>query len=147
MIAWQTAAGRQRKKVADEAAALSEARLKATQLNAGKIEATDMSGSDRDELAAAREISSSTPLLSALREWKEARALCAGNLIGAVRFYAEHFKNAERKRILVKDAVEAFLKVKKDEGIQVSSSSLSALGFPVSERGLKNLRRSADGRG
>lgn len=116
VIAWHTPAGRQRKKVANQADALSEARLKATQLNAGKLEAADVSASDRDELAAAREITASTPLLSALREWKEARALCAGNLIGAVRFYAEHFKNAERKRISVRDAVEAFMKVKEDEG-------------------------------
>lgn len=122
VIAWQTPSGRKRKKVAAEEAAMSEARLKASQLNAGKLEAADMSASDRDELAAARELASSTPLLSALKEWKEARSLCAGNLIGAVRFYAEHFKNAERKQILVKDAVAAFMKVKTDEGIQIATS-------------------------
>ncbi len=101
---------------------MNEARLTASQLNAGRIEAADMSASDRAELAAARKIVSSTPLLSALNEWKEARALCSGNLIGAVRFYAEHFKKAERKQILVKDAVAAFMKVKTDEGIQVTAS-------------------------
>lgn len=122
VVAWQTPAGRSRKKIADEAAAMEEARLKAAQLNAGRIEAADVSASDREELAAAKKMAAGVPLLSALAEWKEARELCSHNLLGAVRFYAEHFKNAERKSILVKDAVTAFLKAKTDEGISVAAS-------------------------
>ncbi len=122
VVAWQTPAGRQRKKIANEKAAMDEARLKASQLNAGKIEAADVSASDREELAAARRITGSIPLISALQEWQEARSLCGQNLLGAVRFYADHFKNSERKSILVKDAVTAFMKAKRDEGIAVSSS-------------------------
>lgn len=122
VVAWQTPAGRQRKKIANETAALDEARLKASQLNAGKIEAADVSASDREELAAAKKIAGNIPIISALQEWQEARTLCGQNLLGAVRFYAEHFKNAERKTILVKDAVKAFMKAKRDEGISVTSS-------------------------
>ena len=122
VVSWQTPVGRERKKIADEAAALAEARLKAAQLNAGKIEAADVSASDRDELAAARKIAGDTPLLSALREWNEARELCGHNLLGAVRFYADHFKQTGLKRISVKDAVIAFLKSKRDEGINTKAS-------------------------
>jgi len=122
VVAWQTPQGRNRRKFADESAALNEARLVAGKLSAGMVEAADITAGDRHELAAARELVGGAPLLSVLREWKEAHALSGGNLLPAVRFYAEHFKNNDRKTILVKDAVTAFMKSKKAEGIDVTSS-------------------------
>lgn len=122
VVSYNTPFGRKTVKFAQPEAALDEARLQAGKLAAGKVEAADMTGGEREELAAAREITAAVPLLSALREWHDARALCGGNLLTAVRFYAEHFKSTERKTILVKDAVTAFLKSKKAEGIDVKSS-------------------------
>lgn len=122
VVSYNTPFGRKVTKFAKPEAALEEARLQAGKLAAGKIEAADMTGGEREELAAAREITADVPLLSALREWQDARALCGIDLLSAARFYTEHFKSTERKTILVKDAVTAFMKSKKAEGIDVKSS-------------------------
>lgn len=122
VVSWNSVEGRKRKKIADEAKAMEEARLVAGKLSTGMIDAADVSAADREELAAAREITAGVPLLSALREWQDAREMCGGNLLSAVRFYTEHIKSGERKTILTKDAVTAFLKSKKAEGIDVKSS-------------------------
>ena len=46
ILAWQTAAERKRQKFSAEAQALAEARIKAAQLNAGRIEGADMTRGD-----------------------------------------------------------------------------------------------------
>ncbi len=122
VVAWNTPQGRKRRKIAVESKAMEEARIIAGRLSAGMIDAADVSAGDREELAAARDLIGGAPLLSVLREWKEANAICGGNILAGVRFYAEHFKNADRKTILVKDVVKAFMKAKKAEGIDIRSS-------------------------
>lgn len=122
VVAYVTPTGRKTAKFADPAAALGEARLQAGRLAAGKVEAADLTGGDRQELLAARKLAGDMALLSALREWKDARTLCGGQLMTAVRFYADHTKGADQKTILVKDAVTAFLRAKKQEGIDTRSS-------------------------
>ncbi len=47
--------------------------MKAKNLNAGWINAADMTAEDRDELATARELAGEVGLVAALREWKAAR--------------------------------------------------------------------------
>lgn len=122
VVAWLTPMGRHRRKIADEAAAIEEARLQANKLNAGRIESTQMSVNDHEELAALRLLAGDVPPLSALQEWKQAREISGGSLLTAVRFYVDHFSKSEAKSILVKDAVELFLKAKRAEGIDVKTS-------------------------
>lgn len=123
VIAYYTPTGRKTVKFSNQTAAMEEARLQAGKLAAGKVEAADMTGGDREELHAARALCGDIAVITALREWKDARALCGGQLLTAVRFYADHVKNTtERKNILIKDAVTAFLKAKKQEGINTKAS-------------------------
>jgi hypothetical protein len=75
-------------KFADLADATQEARLKAAQLNAGRIEGAEMTRTDRDELQAAREAVGEVPLLAAIAEWRKARELTAGNLLPAAEAWA-----------------------------------------------------------
>lgn len=127
VVSYFTPEGRKRVKFANPAAALEEARLQAEKLAAGKVEAAEMTGGDREELAAARELAGDTPLLAILREWREAQRLSSGNVLGAVRFYAQHVKADRQKTITVKAAVEAFLKAKEAEGINTAASYLKIL--------------------
>ena len=122
VVSYHTPTGRKTVKFADSDAAMEEARLQAEKLAAGKVEAADMTGGEREELAAARELAGDIPLLAALREWREAHRLAAGDVLGAVRFYAEHFSGAKRKTITVKEAVTAFMRAKKEEGIDMAAS-------------------------
>jgi hypothetical protein len=73
VLAWNTPEGRKTQKFAAESDAVDEANLKAKNLNAGRLEAADMTAEDRQELLAAREIVGDVPLLAALREWKAAK--------------------------------------------------------------------------
>ncbi|TAG27066.1 MAG: hypothetical protein EAZ36_07240 [Verrucomicrobia bacterium] len=122
VVAYVTPTGRKTIKFSDPAKALDEARLQAGKLAAGKVEAADMTGGEREELFAARKLAGDVAVLSALREWKDARALCGGQLLTAVRFYADHVKSTERKTILVRDAVTKFLTAKKQEGVNTRAS-------------------------
>lgn len=122
VVTWLTPFGRHRRKIADEAAAMEEARLQAGKLNAGRLDATQISVNDHEELAAIRELAGDVPALSALQEWRQARDISGGSLLTAVRFYVDHFSKSETKSILVKDAVELFLKSKRAEGIDVKTS-------------------------
>lgn len=69
MLVWSTPEGRRQQKFADPTRALEEGRTKAAQLAAGRIEASEMSSSDRDELMAARKITKTkeTPLCPRFR--------------------------------------------------------------------------------
>lgn len=127
VVSYHTPTGRKTVKFASPEAAMDEAWLRAEKLAAGKVEAAEMTGGEREELAAARELAGDVPLLAVLREWREAYRLAAGDVLGAVRFYAEHFKGAQRKTITVKAAVVAFMKAKKDEGIDMASSNEKVL--------------------
>lgn len=122
VVSYRTPMGRKTAKFAKPKEAMDEARLQAEKLAAGKIEAAEMTGGEREEFAAARDLAGDTPLLAALREWREAHRLANGNVLAAVRFYAEHFKGSQRRAITVHKAVVAFMKSKKDEGIDMDSS-------------------------
>ena len=119
VIAWRSPTGRQRKKFADVDAALLEARIKAGQLNAGRIEGADMSRADRDELVAARRITGATPLLAALNEWAAARDLTVGNVLLAARAWSAKQGRVET-RVDVAAVVKEFLKVKTAAGRNVA---------------------------
>ena len=119
VLAWNTPTGRHREKFADEGAAMNEARTKAAQLNAGRVEGANMSTGDRDELQAARRLASGTPLLSALEEWAKARQLTTGNVLAAAKAWAARNGKVE-KRVKVADVVKQFLKAKTAAGKNVA---------------------------
>ena len=116
-IAW-TAEGRYRQQqFAIEAEALEEARLKASQLTSGQIEASSMTRSDRDDLQAAREICGQTPLLSALEEWRKVRELTQGQSLPAAEAWAAR-NTTKFNRIKVDAAIDAFIAAKDRAGKQ-----------------------------
>lgn len=94
VVAYRESGARSLLKFADPSTALDEARLKATQLNAGRIEGASMTSGDRDELSAARRLCGEIPLLSALSEWARVRELTGGNAIAAAE--AWQAKNSSR---------------------------------------------------
>ena len=87
ILAWKGAEGRQRQKFSSEADAVTEARVKCAQINAGRIEGAEMTRGDRDELQSARALTQGMPRLSVLSEWAKARQLTAGNMIAACEAY------------------------------------------------------------
>lgn len=106
---------------ADLAQAMEEARLKAGQLAAGRIEGAEMSRSERDDLQAAREICGEVPLIAALQEWKRVRDLTNGNAIAAAETWAAR-SGVSYKRIKLSDAVNLFMKKKEADGVDMSCS-------------------------
>lgn len=116
-VAWVSAEGRKLQQFTDEAAVLQEAKLKADQLQAGRVEGGEMTRTDRDELQAARTITGQTPLLAALREWARINELTNGHGVTAAESWAaRNLRSYERA--LVKDVVVRFLKEKTAAGIQ-----------------------------
>jgi integrase len=120
VIAWKSPTGRQRKKFADEDAALLEARIKAGQLNAGRIEGASMSQGDRDELLALRKLAGDVPPMAAMAEWAKARELTVGNVLIAAKAWASKQGKVE-VRVTVADVVKEFLAVKTAAGKNVAS--------------------------
>ncbi len=137
-VAWVSASGRRISQFTDEAAALEEARLKATQLAAGRIEGAEMGRSDRDELQAARVLAGDVPVLAALDEWRKARALAGGNLIPAVEAWAGR-SGTNFDVIDIKTAVERFFAAKKSSVVDVTSSYNKILPSFVAAHGERSL--------
>lgn len=121
VLAYHEAGKRKRQKFSDATAALAEARLKADQLNAGRVEGASMSRSDRDELQASRTLCGEVPLLAALNEWRKVRDLTGGNAIQAAEAWAARNATAFR-RSTVNDAVTNFIAAKERTGVDVSCS-------------------------
>jgi hypothetical protein len=116
-VAWASPAGRQTAQFADEAEALEEARTKAAQIAAGRVEAADLTREDRDAIQEARRLCGDVPVLAALAEWKRVRELTSGHAIPAAEAWAA--RNANRfKHITVADAVERFIAAKQKAGKQ-----------------------------
>lgn len=134
VLAWRTPTGRKTQKFADPGAALSEGKLKATQLGSGRIEGADMSRSDRDELQAARALTQGMPLMAALEEWTKARQLTAGNVLVACEAWASKTGTAH-KRVTVSEAVKAFLTAKTSAGKNVAKDHADAFRRMAAELG------------
>lgn len=106
---------------ADLADATEEARLKAGQLNAGRVEGAEMTRSDRDELQAAKAITGAVPLLSALEEWRKARELTAGHTLTACEAWAARNGTAFES-VTLTEASKRFLAAKTASGVSVKKS-------------------------
>jgi len=133
--------GRKLDKFADPAEALVEARLKADQLSAGRVEGGSMTRGDRDELQAIRKICGDTPPLTALGEWRKVRDLTQGNPLAAAQAWAARNSSAY-ERIAVADAVKDFLAAKEKSGVDTASSYkkiLPTLGAKFAERLLDTI--------
>jgi integrase len=120
VVAWNTPAGRKREKFSSSSEAIAEARTKAAQLNAGRIEGASMTTGDRDELAAARKLANGTPVLSALTEWAQANQLTTGNVLAAAKAWAARTGKVET-RVKVAEVVKQFLKAKTAAGKNVAT--------------------------
>lgn len=121
VLAWKTPTGRRREKFADETEALTEARNKAAELSAGRIEGASMSLGDRDELQAARAVAGNVPLLSALQEWATARAITEGHILPAAEAWAAR-NVTKHERIKVAEVVTEFLAAKARAGVQTKKN-------------------------
>ncbi len=140
-VAWSTPQGRKTSQFADEAEALEEARIKAAQLASGRVEGADMSRADRDELAAARALAGTTPLMAALEEWSRAREICGGQLIPAAEAWAAR-QGTSIEIIPVRDAVTRFMDAKVKAGVDVTNSYqkiLPSLILALGDRSLHTI--------
>lgn len=119
--------GNQRKleKFSDPDEALREARVKADQLNAGRIEGASMSQGDRDELQAARQLAGAATVMSALKEWARARDLTGGQVIAAAEAWKAR-NSAKFARRKVPDVVVEFTRAKTKAGFNVADDHYSA---------------------
>lgn len=120
-MTWYAGSVRKEKSFADESEALSEARLKASQLAAGRVEGASMSTGDRDELQAARAIAGPVPLLAALEEWAKARTIAEGHLIAACEFWAAR-NVSKHERLNVSEVVKRFLAAKAKANVQTEKN-------------------------
>lgn len=121
VLSWITPTGRKRQKFAGEAEALSEARLKADQFNAGRIEGAEMTRSDRDELQAARVLCGGIPIMAALNEWSQARELTQGALLAAAEAWKARHR-AAIEQVTVSVLIDRFLVQKKKDGLQTGKN-------------------------
>ena len=125
-LVWSTPFGTKNTTRADPAEALEEARIKAAQLAAGRIEGAEMTRTDRDELAAARRMTLGKPLLSVLEEWKNAHELTGGLLMEAARIWAQKHGGAI-KRVLAPKCVDEFIDAKNKDGAAATRTYRSKL--------------------
>jgi len=120
VVAHSEAGTRKLSKFATPADALAEARLKAEQLNAGRLEGASMSRADRELLDAARKIAGDVPVLAALQEWQAARTVCRGSILPAAEFWAQT-QTAKIENLTANEAALRFLAAKRKAGVDVSA--------------------------
>lgn len=118
---------------------MEEARLKAAQLAEGRVEAADLTRSDRDELLAARELCEGLPLVAALQEWKRARDLTGGSIIAVAEAWASRVTETFEE-ISIQQAVAGFIAAKERTGVDVKASYKKVLPTLVTAFGDRSLR-------
>jgi len=124
VVSWHSDGRRHRQKFADSDAALKEARLRAEQISAGKVEAAGFSKADRDELLTLRQLSGEIPPVSAMQEWLRARELTAGNIIPAAEAWAAR-NSKPRTRVKTSEVLKRFLAFKTKAGLTVAEDHKS----------------------
>jgi len=121
VVSYSTPSGRKQKKYADPQSALNEARLVASKIIAGQVEATDLSKGERDEYVSAKNIIGNYPLIAAIHEWHKARELCGTSIIQAAQAWKDSYGKGV-KEILIKDIATSFIKDKKRQGLKTKAS-------------------------
>ena len=119
-VAWHAGGIRRQKQFTLLKEAEEEARLRAEQLAAGRIDAAGYTTDDLEQLRAAKELCGDIPLLSALTEWKKAREQTQGHILDAAKAWAER-NRPSFKRITVAEAVDLFLKAKRKAGVDTKA--------------------------
>jgi integrase len=114
---------------ADMQTALGNAQEKAASLNAGHVDASQLTGDDCAELKLARELAGDTPVISALREWKRIRELTGNRGIQIAEAWEAANGNASEGKIHVADAVAAFITGKNEDGLQGEQTYKSKLAL------------------
>lgn len=120
VLAYQDGGQRRLQKFADPGAALAEARLKADQLNAGRIAGASMSAGDRDELQAARRLAGAVPVVAALEEWQRGRKLCGGSIIPACELWAAT-QTAKLEDVTAAEASRRYLESRRRAGMNTKA--------------------------
>lgn len=121
VIAWHTPEGRKTQKLADPAAAIAEARLKAEQLASGRVEAAQLSIAERDEYFAAKAMAKGEPLLSIVEAWGRARNIVGPDVLRACEFWAQRHGMAPQRQTTVAEAEKAFLKAKRADNVNTKA--------------------------
>jgi len=140
-VTWTTPEGRKWQKFSEPGEAIQEAKIIASKLANGEIEAAGLKKSDRTELVAAREIAGDVPLLSALREWARVRELTRGHAIAAAELWARQNTTTVR-RLKIGDAIDAFIQQKekaKKQGERTYRSKLEPLREHFPERDIDSI--------
>lgn len=121
-LAWHAAGRRLTKQFADLKAAQFEAKLKADQLAAGRIDAaSNVTGDDVALIREARRLAGDVPLISALEQWQRARALAGADVIMACEHWARR-QGKVSNPLTVEAAVEKFLAAKIASGVKVKAN-------------------------
>lgn len=107
--------------------AQAEAKLKAEQLAAGRVEAASMSIAERDEYVAARKAAAGTPLLTIVQEWQRARSLAGADVLRACTAWSERHGKQQTTRIKVADAIKAYVAAKSAAGVNTKAGHARTL--------------------
>lgn len=138
-VVWRSIDGKRMKpQFADEADAEKEARLQASKLAKGHVEASELTASDRDELIAIRRLCNKTPALAAIQEWVKAREISGGHIIPAAEAWAARNSN-KFTHILAAKCVDAFIKAKGGKAERTYRSKLSPIAEFFRERNLDSI--------
>lgn len=121
-VGWTSGGVRRLQQCGDLTTALAEAKLRAEQLAAGKLEAAQMSIAERDEYRAAKEAAQGAQLLEIVMEWKQARQLTGPDLIRACQQWAERHGGKMVRKATVAEAIVQFLASKKAAHVKVKAS-------------------------
>ena len=114
VVTYATPAGRRSVKVADEKTAIETARLRASQLHAGKIDiAASITGDDIATLGEARRIVGKTPILEALGTWSKALALVGPDMIAACEHWKARTGALAAESLTVAEVAKRFLHYKR----------------------------------
>lgn len=143
-VAWHVGGQRRWKQFTDPAAAEAKARLVASQLAAGKIDATSLTADDANTLVEVRRLANGMPPVSAMQEWRRARDLVGADLLSACEKWAQRHGGALPGKT-VAEAVEEFIAAKRRQGVDTGASyerSLPALAREFGKSQLRNLSKS-----
>lgn len=120
-VGWKDGATHRRQQSADLAEALREAKLKAEQLAAGRVESAHLTISERDEYQAAKERAGGVPLVQIVETWAKARDLAGADILAACQQWADRHGGRAAKSETVEDAHRLFIAQKKADGVKVKA--------------------------
>ena len=112
-VGWTSGGVRRMQQCGDLTKALAEAKIRAEQLAAGKLEAAKLSIAESDEYHAAKEAAQGEQLLEIVTEWKQARLLTGPDLIRACQQWAERHGGKMVRKATVAEAIVQFLRPRK----------------------------------